>query len=195
VGFSGVDDIYDPGQGRNVNVSYEQVTGDDAFGVLEGGYTHYFTLHEDVLGRKTVLAGRVQAGTILGEAPPFERFYGGGTSRYGIRGFEYRGVSTRGLQTNVPNPVRKDPIGSDWIFLAGAEVTIPLVGENFGLLLFTDSGTIDTGSYRLSIGTGLEIKVPQVFGNTPIRFEIATPLLKDEEDETQIFSFSGGGMF
>jgi len=195
VGFSGVDDIYDPGQGRNVNVSYEQVTGDDAFGVLEGGYTHYFTLHEDVLGRKTVLAGRVQAGTILGEAPPFERFYGGGTSRYGIRGFEYRGVSTRGLQTNVPNPVRKDPIGSDWIFLAGAEVTIPLVGENFGLLLFTDSGTIDTGSYRLSIGTGLEIKIPQVFGNTPIRFEIATPLLKDEEDETQIFSFSGGGMF
>jgi len=195
VGFSGVDDIYDPGQGRNVNVSYEQVTGDDAFGVLEGGYTHYFTLHEDVLGRKTVLAGRVQAGTILGEAPPFERFYGGGTSRYGIRGFEYRGVSTRGLQTSVPNPVRKDPIGSDWIFLAGAEVTVPLVGENFGLLLSTDSGTIDTGSYRLSIGTGLEIKVPQIFGNTPIRFEIATPLLKDDEDETQIFSFSGGGMF
>jgi len=194
-GFSGVDDIYDPSQGRNLSGSYEQVTGDDTFGILEGTYTHYFTLHEDVLGRKTVLAGKVLAGTIVGEAPPFERYYAGGTSRYGIRGFEYRGVSTRGLQTNVLNPVRKDPIGSDWIFLAGAEITIPLVGENFGLLLFADSGTIDTGSYRLSIGTGLEIKVPQVFGNTPIRFEIATPLLKDEEDETQIFSFSGGGMY
>lgn len=194
-GFSGVDDIYDPSEGRSINAFYEQVTGDDAFGVLEGSYTHYFTLHEDVLGRKTILAGKLLGGTIVGDAPPFEKFYAGGTGRYGIRGFEYRGVSTRGLQTNVPNPERKDPIGSDWVFLAGAEITIPLVGENFGLLLFADSGTIDTGSYRLSIGTGLEIKVPQIFGNMPIRFEIAVPLLEDDEDETQIFSFSGGNMF
>ena len=151
------------------------MTGDDTFGILEGSYTHYFTLHEDVLGRKTVLAGKLLAGTIAGDAPPFEKFYAGGTGRYGIRGFEYRGVSTRGLQTNVPVPERKDPIGSDWVFLAGAEITIPLV-ENFGLLLFTDSGTVDTGSYRVSIGTGIEIKVPQIFGNMPIRFEIAGPL-------------------
>jgi outer membrane protein insertion porin family len=194
-GFSGVDDVYDPSQGRSINAFYEQVTGDDTFGILEGSYTHYITLREDVLGRKTILAGKLVAGTILGDAPPFEKFYAGGTSRYGIRGFEYRGVSTRGLQTNVANPERKDPVGSDWVFLAGAEVTIPLVGENFGLLLFTDSGTIDTGSYRVSVGTGLEIKVPQVFGNMPIRFEIAAPVLKDDEDETQVFSFSGGGMF
>jgi outer membrane protein insertion porin family len=197
LGFSGVDDVYDPGEGRNVGVFYEQVTGDDAFGILEGSYAHYFTLHEDVLGRRTILSGKLLAGTMVGDAPPFEKYYAGGTSRYGIRGFEYRGVSTRGLQTNVDPAYaeRKDPVGSDWVFLAGAEVTIPLVGENFGLLLFTDSGTVDTGSYRLSIGTGIEIKVPQVFGDMPIRFEIATPLLKDEEDETQIFSFSGGGMF
>ena len=109
----------------------------------------------------------------------------------------FRSVSTRGLQTNVEPAYaqRKDPVGSDWVFLAGAEITIPLVGENFRLLLFTDSGTIDTGSYHLSIGTGLEIKVPQVLGNMPIRLEIATPLLRDDDDETQIFSFSGGGMF
>ncbi|MGE5297427.1 MAG: outer membrane protein assembly factor BamA [Solirubrobacterales bacterium] len=195
VGYSGVNDIYDPSQGQNISGSYEQVTGDDTFGILEGTYTHYITLHEDVLGRKTILASKLLAGTMAGDAPPFEKFYAGGTGRYGIRGFEYRGVSTRGLQTNVANPQRKDPIGSDWIFLAGAEITIPLVGDNFGLLLFTDSGTVDTGSYRLSIGTGLEIKVPQIFGNMPIRFEIAAPLLKDDEDETQIFSFSGGGMF
>ncbi len=197
LGFSGVDDVYDPGEGRNVGAFYEQVTGDDAFGILEGSYTHYFTLHEDVLGRRTILSGKLLAGTMVGDAPPFEKYYAGGTSRYGIRGFEYRGVSTRGLQTNVDPAYaeRKDPVGSDWVFLAGAEVTIPLVGDNFGLLLFTDSGTVDTGSYRLSIGTGIEIKVPQVFGNMPIRFEIATPLLKDDEDETQIFSFSGGGMF
>jgi len=195
VGYSGVDDLYDPSKGDNIAGSYEQVTGDDTFGILEGSYVHYLTLHEDVLGRKTILATKLLGGTMVGDAPPFEKFYAGGTSRYGIRGFEYRGVSTRGLQTNVPNPVRKDPIGSDWVFLAGTEATIPLVGDNFGLLLFVDSGTVDTGSYRLSVGTGLEIKVPQIFGNMPIRFEIAAPLLKDDDDETQIFSFSGGGMF
>jgi len=197
LGFSGVDDVYDPSEGHNVGVFYEQVTGDDAFGILEGSYTHYFTLHEDVLGRRTILSGKLLAGTVVGDAPPFEKYYAGGTSRYGIRGFEYRGVSTRGLQTGVDPAYaqRKDPIGSDWVFLAGAEVTVPLVGNNFGLLLFTDSGTIDTGRYRLSVGTGIEIKVPQVFGNMPIRFEIASPLLRDDEDETQIFSFSGGGMF
>jgi outer membrane protein insertion porin family len=195
LGWNMVDDLYDPSEGRTASGFYEQVVGDHDFGILEGSYIHYFTLREDVLGRKTVLAGKLLAGATVGDAPPFEKFYAGGTGRYGLRGFQYRGVSTRGLQTGVSDPQRKDPIGSDWIFLAGAEVTIPLVGENFGLLLFTDSGTVDTGRYRVSIGTGIEIKVPQIFGNVPIRFEIATPLRKDEKDRTQVFSFSGGGLF
>jgi len=194
-GVMDVDDRYDPSRGHSINAFYEQATGDDTFGVLEGTFIRYFPLHEDVLGRKTVLAFKVLGGTMAGAAPPFEKFYAGGSGHYGLRGFEYRGVSTRGLQTNVPDPVRKDPIGSDWIFLAGTELTVPLVGENFNALFFLDSGTVDTGSYRLSIGAGIEIKVPQIFGNVPMRFELATPLLRDEEDETQIFSFSGGGLF
>jgi outer membrane protein assembly factor BamA len=104
-------------------------------------------------------------------------------------------VSTRGLQTNVPYSRKKDPIGSDWVFLAGTELTIPLIGQNFNALFFVDSGTVDTGSYRLSIGTGVEIKVPQIFGPMPMRFELGFPLLKSEGDETQVFSFSGGGIF
>lgn len=195
LGWNVVDDLLDPSEGRMVNAFYEQVFGDHTFGLLEGSYIHYFTLREDVLGRKTILAGKLLAGTTVANAPPFEKFYAGGTGRYGLRGFQYRGVSTRGLQTNVPEPRRRDPVGSDWIFLAGAEVTVPLVGENFGLLLFTDSGTVDTGRYRVSIGAGIEIKVPQLFGNVPIRFEIATPLRRDPLDRTQIFSFSGGGFF
>jgi outer membrane protein insertion porin family len=195
VGKIAVDDLYDPTSGWRVDASYEQVTGDFTFGLLEASYIHYVTIYEDVLGRKTVLSGRVRAGTTIGDAPPFEKYYGGGTGRYGIRGFEYRGVSTRGFQTNVPNPRRDDPIGSDWIFLAGTELTVPLVGQNFNALFFVDSGTVDTGSYRLSIGAGIEIKVPQIFGNVPMRFELGFPLLKSEGDETQVFSFSGGGLF
>jgi outer membrane protein assembly factor BamA len=195
IGKTAVDDLYDPTSGWRTDVSYEQVTGDFTFGLLEATYVHYFAIHEDVLGRRTVLSGKVRAGTTVGEAPPFEKYYAGGAGRYGIRGFEYRGVSTRGYQTNVLNPEKQDPVGSDWVFLAGTELTVPLIGQNFNALFFLDSGTVDTGSYRLSIGAGIEIKVPQIFGNVPMRFELGIPLLKSEGDETQIFSFSGGGLF
>ena len=149
-----------------------------------------------MLGRRTVLTGKLLAGTVAGgEAPPFEKYYAGGAGRYGIRGFEYRGVSRRGLQTNVPFPRRVDPIGSNWVFLAKSELLVPLIGQNFNGLFFLDSGTVDAGSYRLSIGAGIEIKVPQIFGNIPMRFELGFPILKSKGDETQVFSFSGGGLF
>jgi outer membrane protein insertion porin family len=195
LGKTTVDDIYDPTEGWIGNASYEQVTGDFTFGLLEASYIHYIPVFEDVLGRKTVLSARVRAATTFGDAPPFEKYYAGGTGRYGIRGFEYRGVSTRGLQTNVPNARKDCPIGSDWVFLAGTELVVPLVGQNFNAVFFLDSGTVDTGSYRVSIGGGIEIKLPQIFGNLPMRFELGFPLLKSEGDETQVFSFSGGGFF
>ena len=193
IGEAIVDDLYNPAQGHRFNTFYEQVGGDRGFGLLESSYVQYFTLGEDVLDRKTILSFKLLGGTVVGDAPPFEKYYAGGNGRYGMRGFEYRGISTRGLQTNVLFPEYKDPVGSDWVFLAGTEVVFPLVGENFGGLLFLDTGTVDTGSYRLSIGAGIQIVVPQVFGNIPMRFEIAVPLLKDDDDETQVFSFSQPG--
>jgi outer membrane protein insertion porin family len=189
------DDRFTPSKGYSFDTGYEQVTGEENFGILKGAYVWYRTLYEDLLGRKTVWATKLQAATVVGDAPPFEKFYGGGTGTYGIRGFDYRGVSTRGLQTNVPNPQRKDPIGSDWIFLVSTEVTVPLVGENFSALFFVDSGTIDSGGYRAAVGTGIQILIPQWFGPVPMRFELATPLMKDDYDETQSFSFSIGGLF
>lgn len=195
LGETALDDRYRPSRGHVLNIEYEQVTGDFTFGILEGSYVRYFTIHENLLGHKTVLAGKVRAATVVGDAPPFEKFYGGGTGPYGLRGFEYRGISTRGLQTNVASPRYKDPIGSDWIFLASAEVTVPVISENFGLLFFVDSGTIDTGRYRVSLGTGLQIMVPQLFGDVPMRFEIAAPVLEDDDDKEQVFSFSAAGMF
>ncbi len=189
-------DRFLPSDGYSFNVEYEQVTGDYDFGIVEGKTTVYRTLYEDLLERRTVLALKLLAGTTTSDAPPFEKYYAGGTGKYGIRGFEYWGVSTRGLQTNVPNPIKKDPIGSDWIFLANTEITVPLVGENIGALFFIDSGTIDTGQYRASIGAGIEISIPQLLGSrVPMRFEFATPFAKDEEDETQVFSFYMGRLF
>ncbi|MBN1804895.1 MAG: outer membrane protein assembly factor BamA [Sedimentisphaerales bacterium] len=189
------DDIFNPSSGYKFDVSYEQVTGDEAFGVLEGSIVGFKTLYEDLADRKTVLAAKLLAATTFSYAPPFERFYAGGTSIYGIRGFDYRGISTRGLQTNVANPQRKDPIGSEWILLANTEVAVPVISDNLSALFFIDSGAIDTGNYRASVGTGLQVLIPQWSGPMPMRFEFAVPVSKDDKDETRVFSFSMRGLF
>lgn len=195
VGGDFTDDRFMPNTGYSFESSYEQVAVDHTFGVLSGVYKRYFTVYEDLEDRKTVLATRLLGATIFGDAPVFEKFYAGGSGYYGMRGFDYRGVSTRGLQRNVIDPERKDPIGSDWIFLANGEFIVPLVGETLSGLLFVDSGAIDTGGYRASVGFGVQIMLPQVFGPVPMRFEIATPIMKDDDDETQVFSFSLAGFF
>jgi len=189
------DNKFNPSKGYTFSAGYEQVAGDEVFGIASGSYVWYKTLYEDLLERKTILATKVLSATVISEAPPFEKFYAGGTGIHGIRGFEYRGVSTRGLQTGVPSPKRIAPIGSDWIFLANAEVAVPLVGDNFAALFFVDSGTIDSGTYRASMGTGIQILIPQWFGPVPMRFEIAAPFMKDDDDSTQVFSFSAGKWF
>jgi outer membrane protein insertion porin family len=192
-------DRYMPSDGYRFDVGYEQIVGDYDFGIVKGSTVGYRTLYQDLLDRKTVLALKLLFAKTVSEAPPFEKFYAGGTSTYGFRGFEYRGVSTRGLQTGLPvgvTPVRKDPIGSDWIFLANSEITVPIVGENVGALFFIDSGTVDTGRYRASIGAGIEISIPQLLGTrVPMRFQFAMPFAKDDEDETQVFSFYMGRLY
>jgi len=193
IGRDLTNDRFNPSKGYSFNAGYEQVSGDHSFGILRGTHRWYRTLYEDLAERKTILATKLHAATIVGSAPPFEKFYAGGQGS--IRGFDYRGVSTRGLQTGVISPERKDPIGSNWIFLANAEVTVPLVGDNFAVLFFVDSGAIDSGNYRAAVGTGIQILIPQWFGPVPMRFEITAPVMKDDEDETQAFSFSIGRLF
>lgn len=192
-------DRFNPTEGYTFNIGYEQVAGDYTFGIADTTYRYYKTVHEDLAENKTVLAVKLLGATTVGNAPVFEKFYAGGNGTYGIRGFEYRGVSPRGLPYNPVTRTfgldKEDPIGSDWIFLANTEVTIPLGSETFSALLFVDSGMVDEGGYRAAAGTGIQIMIPQWFGPVPMRFEIAAPLMKDGDDETQVFSFSVGRLF
>jgi outer membrane protein assembly factor BamA len=36
--------------------------------------------------------------------------------------------------------------------------------------------------------------IPQFLGRVPLRFAFATPFMKDDSDETQVFSFYMGGL-
>ncbi len=194
------DDRFTPGKGYIVDGSYEQVAGDFTFGILSATFTRYSTIRENLEGHRTILANKLHLATVLGDAPTYEKFYAGGMgATYGIRGFEYRGVSTRGTPVVNGVPVvgaeKKDPIGSDWIFLANAELTVPIVREDLAALFFIDSGAIDSGNFRVSVGTGVQIMIPQWFGPVPMKFGVAAPFLKDDDDETEAFFFYVGRLF
>ena len=174
-----------PSTGDKLRFSYEQVVGSYTFGVINAEYAIYRTVWVDALERKHIVSGRMEVGQIVGDAPVFEKFYAGGLGS--IRGFDYRGISPR-------SGPKECPIGGKFLFLAGAEYTFPLVGEQLRGVLFIDTGTAtDSGltPYRVAVGPGIRWILP-IFGQVPLNVNLGFPLMKDDQDDTEIFSFSMG---
>lgn len=183
------DNRFVPTTGDRLRLGYEQVGvlgGDHVFGKLSAGYARYWTLHTDALDRKTVLQLRGEGGLIMGDAPIFERFYAGGTGS--IRGFAFRGVGPRdGIDDNV--------VGGDVLLLAGGEYSFPLMGENVRGLIFVDSGTIDFGTWRASLGTGVRLTLPIFRSPVPLELDLAIPISSSRDDDEQVFAFLVGTLF
>jgi outer membrane protein insertion porin family len=178
-----------PYEGTTISGGIEQFGafgGDYTFTRFTASWDKYYSLREDLLERRTILALHLDAGYIAGDAPFFERFYGGGIGS--IRGFAFRGVSPR----SGPD---EDRVGGEFSLTGSAEVSFPLVGEQLRGVVFTDFGTVEEdfrfGTIRSSVGTGFRLIVP-FLGQTPIAIDFAVPLSKDDEDDTQIISFSLG---
>ena len=181
-----------PSKGDRVSFSYEQVVGDYNFGRANADYRRYCTVHMDSLDRKHILAGRVAGGGIIGDAPVFERFYGGGLGS--IRGFQYRGVSPR-------QGAAKEVVGGEFMVFVGGEYTFPLVGKNLRGVVFLDTGTVEdsfgVSDYRASAGVGIRIHMP-FFGPlrpVPLTLDFGFPLKKASGDDTELVSFSFGWVF
>ena len=141
------------------------------------------TVTEDVLGRRSVFKLKARAGFAPGDPPIFERFYAGGQGT--IRGFEYRGVG----------PFERDePIGGEFLLLLGSEYEFPLFGKNFSGVLFLDSGTVEENTsistMRAAAGFGFRFTVDMFGAPVPFALDFGFPLVKDDDDETQVFSFS-----
>jgi outer membrane protein insertion porin family len=79
------------------------------------------------------------------------------------------------------------------MFFAGAQYEIPIFDELVSGVMFCDSGTVTDDvtfdQYRVSVGLGLRLYVPQL-GPFPIAFDFALPVVKEDTDQTQTFSFS-----
>jgi outer membrane protein assembly complex protein YaeT len=181
------DSIWLPSRGDKLQFSYEQYMGDFNFGKAEASYKIYRTLYTDAVERKHILGGRVGLSQIVGSAPVFERYYGGGIGS--IRGFEYRGISPRSSINE------DDPIGGETMILAGLEYSYPILAKQVRGVVFLDTGTVDNSfsmdKYRASVGFGLRWNIP-FFGPVPLSLDFGFPLAKEDEDDEQIFSFSLG---
>ncbi len=186
------DSAWLPSTGNKIKGSWEQVGalgGDWFFGKATGEYEHYFTLYKDTFDRKHILQLGGTIAQIFGDAPVFERFYAGGIGS--IRGFEFRGISPR-------DGIRNDSVGGDFMVLTNAEYSFPVVGQTVRGVTFLDMGTVEKDfgitTWRASVGVGARIYI-KYFGPIPLAFDLAFPIAKDSEDDTQVFNFSFGTTF
>ena len=184
-------DPLNPTQGYRFYVSAQPtaVTGEDNVFFLrtETQATAYLPLQD---GAKTVLAGRVRIGSIIGgeelTVPSDRLFYSGGGGS--VRGYSYQSINPR-LPDNTPR-------GGLSLFETSIEVRRD-IGEKFQAVAFLDAGAIgfqetpNFNNLRYGAGVGVRYKLP--FG--PVRADIAIPLDKRDGDSAFQLYISIGQAF
>jgi translocation and assembly module TamA len=172
------DDVLNPRTGWRVDVRGEPT-------VLTGGVTlsyfkataqgsAYLPLDAD---RRTVIAGRVKTGSILGGTisgvPASRRFYAGGGGS--VRGYVYQGIG--------PHLLDNTPRGGLSLVEVSGEIRHNLTSQ-WGIVGFVDAGAVGLSAEPdfadLAVGVGLGVRYDLGFG--PIRFDIAVPLNRRSDD-------------
>ena len=179
------DDLLNPTRGTRLTIAVTPYTGTYA-GQLQtlrtrvdaSGYWSPFS------GNRLVLAGRMAAGSLIGESvsdiPASLRFYTGGGGS--VRGYKYQSLG--------PKDRDGDPVGglsfNDISLEARLKVT-----EQFGIVPFIDGGmvydqTLPDWGRDLAWGAGIGFRYYTLIG--PIRLDIATPLQdRDDNKAFQIY--------
>jgi outer membrane protein insertion porin family len=190
------DTIFLPSEGYYLRLDQDVagLGGDNRFVRHEGRADYYYTFVPDV-----VLNLGLSAGYVFGFAGEdvhlSNRFFLGGNS---FRGFDFGGVGPRDTDTD-------DALGGNAYYVGTAELRFPLgLPDEYRFFgrAFTDVGTLtdidvggsdleDSGNIRLSAGVGLSWLSPL----GPLSIDLAQPIVKDSEDETEFFRFSFGTRF
>jgi outer membrane protein insertion porin family len=157
--------------------------------------TYYYPL-----SREWTLSFQLGGGYIVGlgkDVRLSERFFIGGER---VRGFATSGLGPRDV-------VSDDAVGGEWQYSGGSEVTFPFPGFPTALgvkvRFFSDFGSSgkvtnnesvaidDTGSLRLSVGTGITWTSP--FGL--IGIDLGFPVVKEDFDIDEVFRLNFGTRF
>jgi outer membrane protein insertion porin family len=178
-----------PGEGHKVEASYEQGFGDFNYPRAELDGRQYFTLYQrpDGGGRQILTVGGM-LGWTGDNTPIFERFFAGGFQSF--RGFAFRGVSP--VAESNPNVY----IGGQFMAVGTLEYQVPLLANSMvSLVTFSDFGTVEDGvtlgGFRCSVGAGFRVALPML-GPVPLAFDFAVPVVRQQTDITQVFSFYVG---
>ena len=75
----------------------------------------------------------------------------------------------------------------------GLEVNFPIYSDTLRGVVFVDAGTVERGvelgTIRSAAGVGIRLTLP-FFGQVPVAFDIALPITKSDQDDTQWFAQS-----
>ena len=150
------------GGGVDSRVSAATITFSKFF--LDG--KRYWTVTEDVLGRRSVFSLKGQTAVASSDTPIFERLYAGGEGSM-EQDFAFRGVG----------PVQRDkPIGGDFLIVGTGEYEFPVYGKNLAGVVFMDAGDVESNisikTIRVSAGFGIRLQL-DIFG-APIPIALGT---------------------
>jgi outer membrane protein assembly complex protein YaeT len=181
--YDSTDSFLRPTQGTKLDLSFEQITGDFTFPIVNIEGNQFWTVYQrpDGSGRH-VLAFHSQFGWEGDQAPVFERFYAGGFRS--LRGFAFRGVGPE---------IDGFRVGGDFMFLNSLEYQVPIkANDQIFMVAFIDSGTVEQRleikDYRVTAGVGIRFVVPML-GPVPIALDVGFPIVKGPNDHEQDFSF------
>jgi translocation and assembly module TamA len=167
--YDGTDDLLNPTRGYRLagRLSPEASLQGSAFGYVKGQIdgSAYFP----VAGR-TVLAGRIRLGSIVGATAeriaPTRRFYSGGGGS--VRGYSYQKIG--------PVDVNGDPAGGRSLAEFSLEARVRF--GDFGIVPFFDGGNLYDSKFptfdHLRYGAGVGVRYYTSFG--PIRVDVGTPV-------------------
>lgn len=191
------DSRFDPREGfiGSIRTEFFGLGGDVTFvrGTVSAGY--YYPVFED-----WTISIRGSGGSMVGigeDTLISDRFFKGGGQP---RGFEYGGIGPRDRNTN-------DALGGKNFYTGTVELAFPLdlpFDVDIRGRVFTDVGAAwgfddnsipvsveDSSAPRVTIGTGLSWNSP--FG--PLVVDFGYAVIKEDFDETELFSFSFGTQF
>jgi outer membrane protein insertion porin family len=177
------DAAFIPSEGHFVEFAVEQAFAEFNYTRFEIEGRQFFTTYQRPDGYgKHILTLSGQFGWTGNDTPIYERFFAGGFQSF--RGFAFRGV------TPLENGVE---IGGQFQLLGTVEYMLPVMAnEMIKVVAFSDFGTVDEDvsldDFRVSVGAGLRIQVPGM-GPVPIALDWAVPVVKQDFDREQLFSF------